>query len=107
MTTPQQFLESFFQEKVAIYNDANVRLLPVYAKYFGEPLSKRSRDFLLLDRMPIHGRFLLARTGLPDGRKATSNKRVFQQVRTSAIRGPRARPAKSPWDFVSAVRAPV
>jgi hypothetical protein len=51
MTTPQQFLESFFREKVTIYNDANVRLLPVYAKYFGEPLSKHSSDFLLLDRM--------------------------------------------------------
>jgi hypothetical protein len=51
MTTAQQFIESFFREKVTIYNDANVRLLPVYAKYFGEPLSKRSGDFLLLNRM--------------------------------------------------------
>jgi len=51
MSTPQQFLESFFREKVTIYNDANVQLLPVYAKYFGEPLSKHSSDFLLLDRM--------------------------------------------------------
>ncbi|HTY88455.1 MAG TPA: DJ-1/PfpI family protein [Candidatus Acidoferrum sp.] len=30
------------------------------------------------------GSFLLARTGLLDGRKATSNKRVFELVRTSA-----------------------
>jgi transcriptional regulator GlxA family with amidase domain len=30
------------------------------------------------------GSFLLARTGLLDGRKATSNKRVFQQVKTYA-----------------------
>ena len=51
MTTPQQFLESFFREKVTIYNDANARLLPVYAKYFGEMLLKHSGDFLLLNRM--------------------------------------------------------
>jgi hypothetical protein len=51
MTTPQQFLESFLQEKVAIYTDANVRLSPVYAKYFGEPLSKHIHDFLLLGRV--------------------------------------------------------
>jgi len=30
------------------------------------------------------GSFLLARTGLLDGRKATSNKRVFQHVKTNA-----------------------
>jgi transcriptional regulator GlxA family with amidase domain len=30
------------------------------------------------------GSFLLARTGLLDGRKATSNKRAFQQVKTYA-----------------------
>jgi hypothetical protein len=51
MSTPQQFLESFFLEKLAVYNDANVRLLPVYAKYFGEALSKHSSDFLLLHSM--------------------------------------------------------
>ena len=32
------------------------------------------------------GSFLLARTGLLDGRKATSNKRVFQLVKTNAPR---------------------
>jgi len=51
MSNPQQFLESFFREKLAIYADANVRLVPVFARYFGEPLSERARDFLLLDRM--------------------------------------------------------
>jgi len=51
MSTPQQFLESFFREKLAIYADANVRLVPVFARYFGEPLSEHARDFLLLDRM--------------------------------------------------------
>lgn len=51
MSAPQQFLESFFREKLAIYADANIRLTPVYAKYFGEPLSQRAHDFLLLDRI--------------------------------------------------------
>jgi hypothetical protein len=51
MTTPQQFLESFFEEKIAIYTDANVRLAPVLERYFGKPLSERIRDFLLLDRV--------------------------------------------------------
>ena len=51
MITAQQFLESFFQEKVAIYTDANLRLEPIYAKYFGEPLAERARDFLLMDRV--------------------------------------------------------
>ncbi len=50
MTTPQQFLESFLQEKAAAYAEANVRLAPVYAKYFGEPLSNHARDFLPRDR---------------------------------------------------------
>jgi hypothetical protein len=49
MTTPQQFLESFFREKVAVNSEANVHLAPVYAKYFGEPLSKHIRHFLLFD----------------------------------------------------------
>jgi hypothetical protein len=47
MATPKQFLESFLQEKASVYAQANVHLAPVYAKYFGEPLSQRSRDFLL------------------------------------------------------------
>ena len=51
MTKPQQFLESFLREKASVYADANVRLSPVYAKYFGEPLSQRTRDFLLPDKV--------------------------------------------------------
>jgi len=51
MTTPQQFLESFFREKIAVYIDANARLAPVYAEYFGEPLLEHVHDFLLLDRV--------------------------------------------------------
>src|ERR1039458_836016 len=47
MTTPQQFLESFFQDKAAAYAVANVGLRPVHAKYFGEPLSKHAADFLM------------------------------------------------------------
>ena len=51
MSTPQKFLESFFREKLAIYADANIRLMPIYAQYFGEPLSERAGDFLLLNRL--------------------------------------------------------
>ena len=51
MSTPQQFLESFLHEKLAIYADANVRLAPMFARYFGEPLLDRAGDFLLLARM--------------------------------------------------------
>jgi len=51
MTTPQQFLESLFREKVAVYAEANVRLEPIYAKYFGEPLAKHTRDFLLQEKV--------------------------------------------------------
>ena|SRR5947209_4272778 len=51
MTTPQQFVESFLQEKAAAHAGANVRLVPVYAKYFGEPLSKHAREFLLRDKV--------------------------------------------------------
>jgi hypothetical protein len=51
MITPQQFLEAFFQEKVAVYAEANVHLAPVYAKYFGDPISKRVHDFLLIDHV--------------------------------------------------------
>src|SRR5438128_1282798 len=53
MTTPQQFLESFLQEKAAAYTEANVRLVSVHTKYFGEPLSKHARDFLLRDRVDL------------------------------------------------------
>jgi hypothetical protein len=51
MNTPQQFLETFLQAKASVYADANVHLSPVYAKFFGEPLSQRARDFMLPDRV--------------------------------------------------------
>jgi hypothetical protein len=51
MSTPQQFLESFWQEKVEAYADANVRLEAVHTKYFGEPLLKHARDFLMRDKV--------------------------------------------------------
>lgn len=47
MTTPKQFLESFFQAKASVYAIANVHLSPIYARYFGAPLSERARDFML------------------------------------------------------------
>ena len=50
MSTPRQFLESFLQEKATVYADANVRLLPIYTRYFGGPLSQRTCDFMLRDR---------------------------------------------------------
>ena len=51
MITPQQFLEAFFREKVSIYAEANLQLAPVYARYFGDPVSKRIHDFLLIDHV--------------------------------------------------------
>jgi len=51
MSTPQQFLEAFFQERATAYAEANVCLAPIYNKYFGDPLSKHARDFLLRDRV--------------------------------------------------------
>jgi hypothetical protein len=51
MTTPQQFLESFFKEKAAAYAGANVLLRPVHAKYFVEPLSNHAADFQMPERV--------------------------------------------------------
>src|SRR5881394_23862 len=53
MATPQQFLGSFLRQKAAAYADANVRLLPIYTQYFGEPLSKHARDFMLHDAAEV------------------------------------------------------
>jgi hypothetical protein len=53
MTTPQQFLEAFLQEKSSVYAEANVRLEPVYAKYFDEQLSQHADSFLLRDRQVV------------------------------------------------------
>jgi hypothetical protein len=46
MTTPQQFLESFLQEKTAAWAEARPRLTGVYAKFFGEPLSQHAERFM-------------------------------------------------------------
>jgi hypothetical protein len=46
MTAPQQFLASFLQERAEAYAEANLRLRPIYVKYFGEPLSEHAHDFL-------------------------------------------------------------
>ena len=46
MTTPQQFLECFLQEKTAAWAEARPRLTTVYAKYFGEPLSRNAEHFM-------------------------------------------------------------
>lgn len=51
MSTPQQFLQSFLQTKAAVYAEANVRLVPLYTKYFGDRLSNYARDFLLRDKV--------------------------------------------------------
>lgn len=47
MTTPQQFLESFWHEKVAAHAETNVRLELVHKKYFGDPLLKHATDFMV------------------------------------------------------------
>jgi hypothetical protein len=49
MTSAQQFLESFLQAKAAAYAEANLRLSPLFATYFGEPLSKHTPSFLMRD----------------------------------------------------------
>src|SRR5262245_16925267 len=49
MTTPQQFIESFLRDKAAAYSDTRMRLAPVYAKYFGEPLSAHTEHFMPRD----------------------------------------------------------
>src|SRR5215471_8343801 len=46
MTTPQQFLERFLQEKTAAWAEARPRLTTVYAKYFGDPLSQHVECFM-------------------------------------------------------------
>ena len=46
MTTPQQFLEGFLQEKTAAWAEARPHLTTVYAKYFAEPLSQRAERFM-------------------------------------------------------------
>ena len=46
MTTPQQFLESFLRDRAAAFVETNARLLPVYTRYFGEPLLQHARDFM-------------------------------------------------------------
>jgi hypothetical protein len=53
MTPPQEFFEAYLREKAAVYAEANTRLEPVLAKYFGEPLSQRAQDFLLRDRQVV------------------------------------------------------
>jgi len=47
MATPQQILQAFLQEQASVFAEANSRLAPIHAKYFGEPLLQQSRDALL------------------------------------------------------------
>src|SRR5262249_35605804 len=49
MTTPQHFIESFLREKASAYAEANAHLVPLHAKYFGEPLSNHATRFLMRD----------------------------------------------------------
>ena len=49
MTTPQQFLESFLQEKTAAWAEARPRLITVFTKYFGEPLSQHADRYMPRD----------------------------------------------------------
>lgn len=46
MTTPQQFLEFFLQEKTAAWAEARPRLATVYSKYFGAPLAQHTERFM-------------------------------------------------------------
>src|SRR5437660_3155333 len=49
MTTPQQFLEYFLQEKTAAWAEARPRLITVFTKYFGEPLSQHADRYMTRD----------------------------------------------------------
>lgn len=49
MTTPQQFVESFLQERAAAYAETRAQLAPVYSKYFGEPLLRHAQHFMPRD----------------------------------------------------------
>src|SRR5437667_11639763 len=49
MTTPQQFLESFLQEKTAAWAEARPRLITLFTKYFGEPLSQHADRYMPRD----------------------------------------------------------
>jgi DnaJ-class molecular chaperone len=49
MTSPQQFIESFLRQKAGAYAEANARLAPLFKEHFGDPLSKRTGDFLMRD----------------------------------------------------------
>jgi hypothetical protein len=51
MATPQQFLESFLQEKTAAWAVARPHLSAVHAKFFGEPLSQHSEHYMPLERV--------------------------------------------------------
>jgi len=51
MTTPQQFLESFLQEKTAAWKEARPHLTAVYTKYFGEPLLQHADYFMPSDKV--------------------------------------------------------
>jgi len=53
MITPQQFLDSFWDERVAAHAETNKRLEVVHAKYFGEPLLQHARDFLMRARVRV------------------------------------------------------
>jgi hypothetical protein len=46
MTTPQQFLESYLEEKTAAWAVARPHLSAVHATYFGEPLSRHAEQFM-------------------------------------------------------------
>lgn len=51
MTSPQQFLESFLQEKTTAWAESRPRLTSVYTKYFGEPLLRHADQFMPRDKV--------------------------------------------------------
>jgi hypothetical protein len=51
MTSPQEFIESFLQEKAAAWAEARPHLSAVHGKYFGEPLSQHAEYFMPPDRV--------------------------------------------------------
>jgi len=53
MTTPQQFVESFLQEKAKAWGEARPYLKPVFSNYFDNALLQNAEQFMPRDTVPV------------------------------------------------------